>query len=42
MEDLARLQAYRSEFKGHVTRLYGKINELLGEEVDDYSVTSLT
>ena len=42
MEDLAHLQASRSGFKGHVTRLYAKIDKLLGEEVDDYSVTSLT
>ena len=42
MEELARLQASRSGFKGHVTRLYTKINKLLSEEVNDYSVTSLT
>ena len=41
MEELARLQASRSGFKGDMTRLYTKIDELLGEEVTDYSVTAL-
>ena len=42
MEELAGLQASWSRFKGHVTQLYVKIDELLDKEVDNYSISSLT
>ncbi|XP_065911263.1 uncharacterized protein [Dysidea avara] len=42
MEELTRLQASRKAFKGHVTRLHSKIDELMNSEFDDYTITSLT
>ena len=41
MEQLDRLQASRKGFKSHVTRLYNKVDELIYNEVDDYSVALL-
>ena len=41
MEERTRLIASRSGYKGHVTQLYNKIDELIGGEVDDYTTTSL-
>ena len=42
MEELNRLQASCKAFKGHVTRLHYKINELMNRDFDDYTTTSLT
>ena len=42
MEELTRLQASRKAFKGHVTRLHSKIDELMDAEFDDYTITSMT
>ena len=42
MEELTRLQASRKAFKGHVTRLHSKINELMVTEFDDYTIMSMT
>ena len=42
MEELNRLQASRKAFKGHVTRLHYKIDELMNRDFDDYTTTSLT
>ena len=42
MEELTRLQASRKGFKSHVTRLYNKVEELIDNEVDEYSVALLT
>ena len=42
MEELTRLQASRKGFKSHVTRLYNKVDELIDNEVDEYSVALLT
>lgn len=42
MEELPRLQASRKSFKGHVTRLHSKIDDLMAAEFDDYTITSMT
>ena len=42
MEELTRLQASRKAFKGHVTRLHSKIDELMAAELDNYTITSMT
>ena len=42
MEELNRLQASRKVFKGHVTRLHYKIDELMNRDFDDYTTTFLT
>ena len=42
MEELTRLQASCKAFKGHVTRLQSKIDELMAAEFDDYMITSMT
>ena len=42
MEELTRLQASCKGFKSHVTRLYNKVDELIDNEVDEYSVALLT
>ena len=42
MEELTRLQASRKGFKSHMTRLYNKVDELIDNEVDEYSVALLT
>ena len=39
MEEQTRLQASRSGYKGHMTRLFNKIDELVS---DDYTTTSLS
>ena len=41
MEEQTRLLASRSGYKGHVTRLFNKIGELIGGEFDNYTTTSL-
>jgi len=41
MDKLDRLRASQSGYKGHLTWIHHKIDELLSEEVDDYSVTAL-
>ena len=41
MEEWTCLQTSRNGYKGHVTRLYNKIDELVGREFDDYTTTSL-
>ena len=41
-EEITRLQASRKAFKGHVTRLHNKIDELMAEDFDDYTIASLT
>ena len=41
MEEQTRLQASWSGYKGHVTRLFNKIDELVSGEFDDYTTTSL-
>ena len=40
-EDLTRLQASRKAYKSHVTRLFHKVDDSLGTEVDDYTITTL-
>jgi len=42
MEELSGLQASCKAFKGHVTRLHYKIDDLMDRDFDDYSITSLT
>ncbi|XP_065887247.1 uncharacterized protein [Dysidea avara] len=42
MEEQTRLQASRSGYKGHVTQLFNKIDELVSGEFDDYTTTSLS
>ena len=42
MEEQTHLQASRSGYKGHVTRLFNKIDELIDGEFDEYTTTSLT
>ena len=41
MEELTRLQASRKAFKGHVTRLHSKIDDLMDSDFDDYTIISL-
>jgi len=41
MEELARLQDSHKAFKGHVTQLHSKIDDLMDRDFDDYTVTSL-
>jgi len=41
VEEQARLQASRKGYKGHVTRLFNKIDELVDREFDEYTITSL-
>ena len=41
MEEQTRLIASRRGYKGHVTRLFTKIDELIDGEFDDYTITSL-
>ena len=41
MEEQARLQASRSGCKGHITRLFNRIDELVDGEFDEYTITSL-
>ena len=41
MEEQTRLIASRRGYKGHVTRLFTKIDELIDREFDDYTITSL-
>ena len=41
MEEKTRLSASRSRYKGHVTRLFNKIDELIATDFDDYTTTSL-
>ena len=41
MEDKARLSASRNGYKGHVTRLFNKIDELIAADLDEYTTTSL-
>ena len=41
MEERTHLQASWNGYKGHVTRLYNKIDELVGGEFGDYITTSL-
>ena len=41
-EELTRLQASRKAFKGHVTRLHNKIDELMAKNFDGYTIASLT
>ena len=42
MEELHRLHASRKAFKGHITRLHHKMDELMSEDFDDYTISSLT
>jgi len=42
MEQLTRLQASRKGLKSHVTRIYNKIDNLIEQEADDYSIPLLT
>ena len=41
MEEQTRSQAFHSGYKGHVTRLFNKIDELMDGEFDEYTTTSL-
>ena len=41
MGEQARLQASRNGYRGHVTRLFSKIDEMLSGEFDNYSATLL-
>ena len=41
MEGQTRLLASQSGYKGHVTRLFNKIEGLIGGEFDDYTISSL-
>ena len=41
MEEQTRLIASWRRYKGHVTRLFTKIDELIDGEFDDYTITSL-
>ena len=41
MEEQTRLIASRRGYKGHVTRLFTKIDELIDGEFDDYTIMSL-
>ena len=40
-EEKARQLASRSGYKGHVTQLFHKIDDLMTKEFDDYTTTSL-
>ena len=42
MEQLTYLQASRKGLKSHVTRIYNKIDSLIEQEADDYSIPLLT
>ena len=42
MEQLTRYQASRKGLKSHVTRIYNKIDSLIEQEADDYSIPLLT
>ena len=42
MEELTRLQASRKGYKSHVTRINNKIDELLFNECDEFTIASLT
>ena len=42
MEEQTRLQVSSSGYKGHVTQLYNKIDELVTGEFNEYTTTSLT
>ena len=41
MEEQTHLQASHSRYKGHVTRLFNNIDELIDGEFDEYTTTSL-
>ena len=41
MEDKTRLSASRNGYKGHVTRLFNKIDDLIAADFDEYTTTSL-
>ena len=41
MEEQARLSASRKGYRGHVSRLFHKIDDLSSNEFDDYTATSL-
>ena len=41
MEEKVRLSASRSGYKGHVTRLFNKIDDLIAADFDEYMTTSL-
>ena len=41
MEERTRLQVSWNGYKGHVIRLYNKVDKLVGGEFDDYTTTSL-
>ena len=42
MEKLTRLQASRKGYKSHVSRINNKIDELLSNECDEFSIAYLT
>jgi len=42
MVEQTRLQASQNGYKGHVTRLYNKIDKLVDREFDEYTTTSLS
>ena len=41
MEDKTRLSASRNGYKGHVTRLLNKMDDLIAADFDEYTTTSL-